>query len=161
MQHILTLIFANPALPLSISLGVLIIYVFYLDHRITILTRGKNGATLEDTLTNCIASVATVEEKNEFISKYLLSLDDRLKTSVRNAHSLRYKALESSASNQSFSVALIDETGNGVVLSSLHHRDRTSFYAKPINAFESEFELTEEEQYVLNEAKEKNEKKKL
>lgn len=161
MQHFLSLIFTNPTIPLFVALGILAIYTFYLDHRISVLTKGKNGATLEDTIKECIDGVKKVEEKNELISKHALGLEERLRSSVRNAGALRYKAFESGGSNQSFSLALLDEKGDGVILSALHHRDRVSLYAKPTTNFNSEFELTEEENYILEETKSKNKAKGL
>lgn len=161
MQYFLSLLFANPSILLGVSLGVILMYTFYLDHKITILTRGKNATSLEDTIISCIEGVKTVEEKNELISKHALLLEERLRSSTRNASVIRYKAFESGGSNQSFSMSLLDEQGNGVLLSALHHRDRVSLYAKPTTNFTSEFELTEEEQYILEENKNKNKVKSI
>jgi hypothetical protein len=66
---------------------------------------------------------------------------------------MRYKAFDASGSNQSFSIALVNEKGNGVVVSSLHSRDRMSTFAKPIENYESTYELTEEELAVLDDAR--------
>ena len=46
-------------------------------------------------------------------------------------------------------MSLLNDEGNGVVISSLYSRDRTSLFAKPIKAGQSEFELTKEEKNVL------------
>jgi DNA polymerase-3 subunit alpha len=62
--------------------------------------------------------------------------------------------LEPNGSNQSFSVALVNEQGNGVILSTLHVRDRVNTFAKPITNYESEYDLTEEELAVLDDARE-------
>ena len=40
---------------------------------------------------------------------------------------------------------MLNEEGNGVVLSSLYSRERMSIFAKPIKNGKSEYELTEEE----------------
>jgi hypothetical protein len=45
----------------------------------------------------------------------------------------------------SFSAALLDDHGDGVVLTSINGRSETRTYAKPIRNFSSDHNLTEEE----------------
>ena len=66
---------------------------------------------------------------------------------------IRYKAFEVNGSSQSFSIALLNEKGNGVIISSLHSRDRVSTFAKPVIDYKSEHDLTEEEKSVIGDAK--------
>lgn len=143
----------HPAIPLGIGLVITLIYVFYLDHKIVVLTRGKSGNSLEDVIKECITSATEIEKQNEFISKHALMLEEKVSHSIRNAQTLRFKAYEVNGSNQSFSVALLNEKGNGVILSSLHSHDRMSTFAKPVENYESTYELTEEELHVIEEAK--------
>jgi hypothetical protein len=149
----MSFIITNPAIPLTVAIVVLLIYLFYLDHKIVLLTRGKNGASLEETIKECLASVSTIEEKNEFISKHALNLDERVSHAIRNVQTIRYKAFETNGSNQSFSIALVNEKGNGVIITSLHSHERMSTFAKPITNYESTYDLTEEELAVLEDAK--------
>jgi hypothetical protein len=128
-------------------------YVFYLDHKIVLLTRGKNGASLEESIHACLASVVAIEERNEAITQHALTLEEKVSHSLRNAKTLRYKAFDMNGSNQSFSIALVNEHGNGVVISSLHTHERMSTFAKPIEKYTSSYELTEEELRVLEEAR--------
>jgi hypothetical protein len=46
---------------------------------------------------------------------------------------------------QSMSIALLDSTQTGIVLSSIHHRDQARLYAKQIHAGRGELELSPEE----------------
>ena len=128
-------------------------YALYLDHKIHRFTRGNSGASLEEVMRACVDSVGKIEKRNELISKHALTLDEKVSHSLRNAQTLRYKAFDANGSNQSFSVALLNEKGNGVILSSLHSRDRMSTFAKPVVGYESSYELTEEELSVITEAK--------
>ena len=153
LSHVITSLIQAPAIPLTVALFVLVVYTLYLDRKITVLTRGKSGESLEDIIHACIAAAAKIEERNEFISKHALILEEKVSHSLRNAQTIRYKAFDMNGSNQSFSVALVNEQGNGVVISSLHAHDRMSTFAKPIENYESTYDLTEEEQHVLKEAK--------
>jgi hypothetical protein len=51
--------------------------------------------------------------------------------------------------SQSFSTSFLSESGKGVVISSLYSRDRVSVFSKPLDKFESTFELTPEEKDVI------------
>lgn len=153
MSSFITLVTSNPTLSLGVLVVILAVYAFYLDHKITVLTRGQSGASLEDVIKQCLVSVSDIEKRNELISKHALNLDERVSHALRNAQTIRYKAFETNGSNQSFSVALVNEKGNGVVITSLHSHDRISTFAKPITTYESTYDLTEEELAVLEDAK--------
>jgi hypothetical protein len=101
----------------------------------------------------CVDGISKIEERNELISKHALILDEKISHSLRNAQTLRYKAFDTNSSNQSFSIAFVNEKGNGVVISSLHTHDRMSTFAKPIENYKSTYELTEEEKQTLDDAK--------
>lgn len=83
------------------------------------------------------------------LGDHALSLESRISQAVRNVSTLRFKAFETGTSNQSFAIALVNEQGDGVVLSSLHHRDRVATYAKPITKYKSDYDLSDEEKQVL------------
>ena len=142
-----------PSIPLAVAIVILLLYVLYLHRKLHTFTRGETGSSLEDLIKNCVASVSEIEKRNELISEHALSLDTRVSQALRNAQMIRYKAFETGSSNQSFSIALLNEKGSGVVLSSLHTRDRINTFAKPIEKYTSTFELTDEELEVIKEAK--------
>lgn len=62
----------------------------------------------------------------------------------------RYNAFSAQGSDMSFSVAIVDDHENGVVLSGLHARDETYVYAKPLKEGASAYPLTPEEQKAIN-----------
>lgn len=65
----------------------------------------------------------------------------------------RYNPYHDTGGDQSFSVALLDGQGNGVVLTSLHSRSGTRVFAKPVKeGKEDAFQLSEEESCVVKEA---------
>ncbi len=106
-------------------------------------------------LNSILAKVENInnrEKEIELITKELLKKNSR---SIRGVHSLRYNPFKDQGGNQSFSVAMVDEEGNGVIFSSLYSRERNSFFLKPIVTGTSEHELTEEERTVLSKAIEK------
>ncbi len=118
--------------------------------------KGGTAKHFEGTVVETLAKVKKLEDDDKKMETTINEISKRLATSLRNASLLRFKAIEGTSSNQSFSIALLDELGSGLVISSLHVRDRISIYGKKITKWESETELTEEEKGVIKESKEKN-----
>jgi len=65
---------------------------------------------------------------------------------------VRYDALGEMTGQQSSSVALLDGHSNGVIFSSILHRDQARLYAKPVVGGHSELRLTPEEDQAVAEA---------
>jgi hypothetical protein len=67
---------------------------------------------------------------------------------------LRFNPFSETGGNQSFALALTDDDGNGVVISSLHGREATRVYGKPVKSWgENGFEFSEEERKAVELAK--------
>ena len=62
---------------------------------------------------------------------------------------MRYNAFSDTGSNLSYSLAVLDENNNGVVLSSLYGREDNRSYAKPVENGKSTYQLSDEEKDVL------------
>ncbi len=142
-----------PSITLSIALAVLLVYVVYLHHKISVFTRGKNAKSLESVIRTYLDQVDDLKKHDELIAEHALALDTRLSHAIRNVSTMRFKAFDQNGSNQSFAISFVNELGNGVIISSLHHRDRVSVFAKPVSGYTSTHELTEEESAVLEESK--------
>lgn len=150
---ILTYLAQYPGIPLAVAIVSLLAYVTYLHHKLSRFTRGENGRSLEGTIRTYLDQVDSLKKHDELIAEHALKLDKRLSQAVRNVSTVRFKAFDQNGSNQSFAIALVNELGDGVILSSLHHRDRVSVFAKPISKYASTHDLTEEEVGVLEESK--------
>ena len=79
-------------------------------------------------------------------------LRDLLGSTVSRVATLRYDAFADMGGHMSYSTALLDERGNGVVLTSIHGRSDTRTYAKPVRGGRSEHTLSEEEATVIERA---------
>ena len=65
---------------------------------------------------------------------------------------LRYDAFEDVGGRLSFSCALLDEHGTGVVLTSINGRQETRVYAKPVTESNSTYNLSMEEAEAIRQA---------
>jgi hypothetical protein len=100
----------------------------------------------------------TIEDLAKFkaeSTEYMKSLDGRIKKKTNNASTIRFNPFqgEGVGGNQSFSSVLADEEGDGVIITSMHTRERTNVFAKPLKKWQSEYNLSEEESKALNQSK--------
>lgn len=113
---------------------------------------GKKGGDLEESIKVLEENLAKLKRASENTEKELGEVNKKLRKSVRGLETIRFNPFPDQGSNQSFAVGLLNEEGDGVVLSSLYSRERMSIFAKPIKSGKSEYELTAEEREVLKKA---------
>lgn len=138
---------------LILTILVLAIFVFRANTRINRLLQGKDAQSLEDTFTYLIEEVKQMNDNQIITEKTLHNLNGRLRKSLTGFKTVRFNPFPESGGNQSFAIALINEEGDGMIISSLYTREKTSIFAKPIKKGVAEYELTAEEKQALAEAK--------
>ena len=131
---------------------VLLIMIFRLEWRLNKIMRGRGARDLEEVITNLNRETDRIREKVIEIIGALQDLDGRLRKSIRRVETVRFNPFRNEGSNQSFATAFLDDTGDGVVISSLYSRDKVSTYAKPVKKLRSEYELTREEREAITKA---------
>jgi apolipoprotein N-acyltransferase len=80
----------------------------------------------------------------------LSEIRNRLKSMKSKIAISRYNAFDKQGSDLSFTVALMDEEANGVLLTGIHSREQTYVYAKPVEGGKSTYNLSPEEKETLN-----------
>jgi hypothetical protein len=86
-----------------------------------------------------------VQDAAERLGQRMGAAEQRLDGAVAYRAVVRYDAYGEMSGLQSTSIALLDATRSGVVVSSIHHRDQARVYAKQVNDGQSEIELSPEE----------------
>jgi hypothetical protein len=86
------------------------------------------------------------------LSTYADELRGLLRSSVSRVGTVRYDAFEDMGGRLSFSAALMDEHGDGLVITSINGRTETRTYAKPLMAGTSRHNISEEEQAAIDRA---------
>ena len=79
-------------------------------------------------------------------------LGQLFKTAVQRVGLVRYDAFEDVGGRLSFSCAMLNDEGDGVVMTSINGRQDTRVYAKPVHRGESVHNLSEEEAAAIREA---------
>jgi Na+-transporting methylmalonyl-CoA/oxaloacetate decarboxylase gamma subunit len=116
------------------------------------LMRGVSCKNLEELINT---KLDDVEEAKIMCEKALSNseiLQDRIKNCIQKVAIMRYKAFENVGSDLSFSIAILDDNNDGVLLTGIYAREESTTYAKPIDKGISRYDLSEEEIIVLNEA---------
>lgn len=110
---------------------------------------GKDAKSLETTLAWLTEKTARTDEVLNAHKEALEFIDKRVKKSLRGYSLVRYNAYEQGGNDQSFASGLLDEGGNGYVLSVITNRNHVGVYAKPIKNFSSDITLTDEEKLAV------------
>lgn len=83
----------------------------------------------------------------------LHKFEDEGLTHIQKVKLLRFNPYQETGGDQSFSIALLDRKGNGIVLTSLHARSGTRVFAKPVKGGKGlNYQLSSEEEDVLRKA---------
>lgn len=90
-----------------------------------------------------------VTDVAERLDGRLGTVETRLDGAIAHCGLIRYDAYNEMSGRQSTSIALLDSSRSGVVLSSIHHRDQARLYAKQISAGKGELKLSPEEEEAL------------
>ena len=93
-----------------------------------------------------------VEVVHGAIDERLGEAEGRLDRAIAYSSLVRFDAYNEMSGRQSTSIALLDVTGSGVVISSIHHRDQARVYAKQVREGRGELELAPEEEEAVRAA---------
>ncbi len=113
------------------------------------LMAGTSGGNLEALLNDHVATVHDTARRITELEGLVRRLEKSGYYSFQHLGVVRFNPFQDTGSDQSFAIALVDGHGNGVVLSSLHGRDMTRVYAKPLKAWESTYQITDEEKQAI------------
>ena len=148
------------ALALGVLLGllvlVLVVRVGRVERQLRALTRGAGPGSASLSLGEVIARqgerLESVREQTEALRISVNALDASVTGSVQNVGLVRFNPFQETGGDQSFALALLDKRGDGIVMSSLHTRTSTRFYARPIKGGAANSALSEEEAQAVQQA---------
>jgi hypothetical protein len=123
-----------------------------LSARLSGLTRGEGGRSLEAILEGHVRRVGEVDARVRSLEQRSTALEAQGRKAVQRVGLVRFNPFEDTGSNQSFALALLDEDGDGVVVSSLHTRQATRVYVRPVSGGIAERALSDEETEALAQA---------
>jgi hypothetical protein len=93
-----------------------------------------------------------VEVVHVAIDERLAEAEARLDHAIAYSALVRFDAYNEMSGRQSTSIALLDSTKSGIVITSIHHRDQARVYAKQVREGKAELELAPEEEEAVRTA---------
>ena len=101
-------------------------------------------------------NIEEIQQKNlKDILNLNLDLDSFKKESRLNIQRVgltKYNPFKETGGNNSFSLVLLDGNKNGIIITSLHTRERTRLYLKEVISGKPKIELSDDEEQALKES---------
>ena len=110
------------------------------------------GSDTGDLLEFAVSLQARIDDLHRAVDEVAAGLsrvDRRVDGSVTNTAVVRYDAFGDMGGHLSWSMALLDDGGNGVVLTSIHGRSDARTYAKNVADWSCEQQLSPEEEEAI------------
>jgi hypothetical protein len=151
--------FSLVELLLFLVLGVVLVWIGTLEFRLMRLTRtlrllftGRTGADLEDVLREYMVRMDRTDEAIKAFNARATAIERRAPFNLSHLGVVRFNPFADKGGDQSFTVAILDDHGDGVVFTGLHSRSDVRVYAKPIVGGASTYPLTNEEAEAIHRA---------
>lgn len=118
-----------------------------------VLQEGADGDSFIEAVARKSAAVDVLRAEVTSLSDDVSSLRVDLTDALRHVAVVRYDAFNDMGGRMSFSAALLDDTGDGVVISSINGRTETRTYAKGVKSGASDAILSPEEEQAISYAR--------
>jgi hypothetical protein len=146
------------AIAASVVAGLTLVVAVVLWHRVARVRAAQSvllGKGTADLLEFAISLQARIDDLHRAVDEVAAGLsrvDRRVDSSVTNTAVVRYDAYEGTGGQQSASVALLDATRTGTVLTAIQGRDYARIYVKDLDRGRSSVALSPEEQEAVDRA---------
>lgn len=142
----------------AVAAGVLLLCTLYLlavlrrIRRNMRLVVGTDTHDLVEYAVSLLARVEQIEGRAGQVEQQVAAATARVDACFQRRSLLRYDALEGSGGKQSATIAVMDATGSGIVLSAIQGRDYARIYVKDVRDGQSDVELSPEERQAIDQA---------
>ena len=123
-----------------------------MKQRVDALTGGAEG-DLESVLGQHLQTVHEVGQDLDELAARMAVLESAGRHHFTKQGLLRFSPFEDTGGNQSFALALLDESDDGFIISSLHSRTGTRIYAKVVTGGKADATTSPEETQAIEEAR--------
>jgi hypothetical protein len=135
----------------SIALNlILLLKIKKISKQSEMFFEGKNGKDLEAVINKNEQDLKKLDADIQELYTISNKINTLSQRSIHRVGVVRFNPFKDIGGDQSFSVALLDGKNTGITFSSLHTREGTRVYVKPILKGKSEkYTLTEEEEKAI------------
>lgn len=144
---LLTLLFSLVTLGISL-------FLVWQNHknnqRLKILFTGKTGKDLEKIIIDNNVKIKNFDKEIQELFNISNQINNLAQKGLHKFSVIRFNPFKDLGGDQSFVVTLLNNDNDGLVISSMHTREGTRVYSKPLLSGDSEkYELTEEEKQAI------------
>lgn len=121
------------------------------------LTKGMDKANWQSVSDKLVKSLEAESKRVNELTKLIREAQTNNLYNIQKVGLVRFNPFAETGGDQSFCLALLDGEDNGLVISSLHSRETTRIYAKPVKKGKSAgYDLSAEEKQAVLKAKRLN-----
>jgi uncharacterized protein YlxW (UPF0749 family) len=114
------------------------------------MLNGDASINVEQALIDLQEKNTALQNETENMQQFMNTMVEEMKKKKANLGVYRYNAFAESGNDLSFSIALVDDEQDGLVLSGIHNRDETYVFAKPLEKGQSKYTLSPEEKEAIH-----------
>lgn len=112
----------------------------------------KEDVNLEELLVQYTKKLNVLLQNEEEMQTSIEHMEKVIKDCIQKVGVVRYQAIQNMGADLSYTIALLNENNDGVVLNGIYGRDGCYTYAKPIKEGKSSYNLSEEEEEAIEKA---------
>lgn len=118
-----------------------------------ILTKDVSKKDLKTILKNIVQSIRTIGNEIQRVDQNIDRIENHNSLHVQKVGFVRFNPYGDTGGDQSFCLALLNQYDTGILLTSLHSREQTRIYAKPIaNGKADGIQFSKEESEAVSKA---------
>jgi len=133
-----------------IAISIVLYRIFALFHK---LTKGVEVTDLKKVLEKVLSQEESNKKDIEGLIRRLDIEEENGKFHIQKVGLVRFNPFKELGGDHSFALAILDGEDSGVIITSLHTRDRTRVYMKEVKKGKSDAELSGDEKKALAKAK--------
>ncbi len=133
-----------------IVISIVVYRIFALFNK---LTRGVQVTDLKSVLEKVLGQEIRNGKDINDLTRRINTLEEDGRLHVQKVGLIRFNPFKELGGDHSFCLAILDGEDTGVIITSLHTRDRTRVYMKTVKRGKSDTELSDEERKSLAKAK--------
>lgn len=148
-----------PVWLLVVSLSIVILWLSVLTAFVVRILKIRGGVAravkqgnLAEAISDSLKDIKKLEAQVNSLGGRQLGTAEDLKGVIQRVGVVRYDAFGDIGGGLSYSVALLNQYGDGVVVTSLNGRRESRSYAKPVEKGKSRYDLSKEEREAIAKA---------
>lgn len=121
-----------------------------LGKRLSRFTTGNDASNLEEVMAKRFSEMRQIVKNEKKQNNDITMINDKFLTTFCKIGLVKYDAFKEMSGKLSFSLALLTENHDGIIITSMHSREGCFTYCKEVSNEESYYILSEEERLALN-----------